>query len=270
MQQDDSYTLPEIDTKTASAARVYDYMLGGTDHYAVDRMWADQLEVMLPGSMAIARNNRRFLERVVRYLAEEREIRQFLDIGSGLPTQNNVHQIAQRMAPQARVVYVDSDPVVLAHQKVSALAENENTAFILADARDVDGILSHEQTTRLLDFSKPVAVLYLSFLHFVPDSDDPWGMVHHLMSHACPGSHLAISTIASEDSGIREMTTDYIKSNVKGGGQTRTKQQVEEFFTGLELVQPGLVDITRWRPDGREEPQSDHWVMFGGVACKPG
>src|SRR6266568_1885860 len=129
MQRDE---FADIDTKTPSAARVYDYMLGGTDNYAVDRMAAEQMEELLPGTKAMARNNRRFLERVVRYLAADCGIRQFVDNGSGLPTQNNVHNIAQGIAPESRVVYIDKDPVVLRHQKVNALAENENTAFILA------------------------------------------------------------------------------------------------------------------------------------------
>jgi hypothetical protein len=133
----------DIDTKTPSGARVYDYMLGGTDNYVVDRIAADQTEMMMPGTKALARNNRRYMERVVRYLASECGIRQFIDNGSGLPTLNNVHHIAQTIAPKSRVVYIDNDPVVLRHQRVSALAENENTAFVLADATDVDEILAH-------------------------------------------------------------------------------------------------------------------------------
>src|SRR6266568_4384890 len=150
----------DIDTKTTSGARVYDYMLGGTDNYAVDRMAAEQTERMLPGTMAMARNNRRYMERVVRYLAQDCGIRQFIDNGSGLPTQDNVHQIAQRLAPDSRVVYIDSDPVVVRHQKVNALAENQNTAFILSDARDFEPILDHQDTRRLIDFGQPTAVLY--------------------------------------------------------------------------------------------------------------
>lgn len=265
MQQDD---FPKIDTRIASAARVYDYMLGGTDNYAVDRAWASQLEEMLPGSGAIARNNRRFLERAVRYLSGECGIRQFIDSGSGLPTQNNVHQLAQGLAPGSRVVYIDSDPVVVQHQKVSALAENDDTAFLLADARDVEGILGQPEAQRLLDFSQPAAALYLSFLHFIPDDDDPWGMVRRMMSRLAPGSYLVISTIASDDASLRQWTTEYFRDTSRGG-QTRSKRDVEAFFDGLELVEPGLVNITQWRPDGGEEEQSDRWVMFGGIGRKP-
>src|SRR6266581_634664 len=163
----------DIDTKTPSAARIYDYMLGGTDNYAVDRMAADMGEEMLPGTKAMARNNRRFLERAVRYLAVDCGIRQFIDNGSGLPTQSNVHQIAQGIDPRSRVVYVDNDPVVLRHQ----------------------------------NFGEPAAALYLSFLHFIPDADDPWGMVRQMMSRLAPGSYLAISHVVSDDAGLRQHVT---------------------------------------------------------------
>jgi hypothetical protein len=267
MQQDD---FPDIDTKTPSGARVYDYMLGGTDNYAVDRAAADQTEDILPGTKAMARNNRRYMERVVRYLAQDCGIRQFIDNGSGLPTQNNVHHIAQSIAPESRVIYVDSDPVVLRHQKVSALAENENTAFILADARNVDEFLDHPETARLLNFDEPAAALYMTFLHFIADSDDPRGMVHRMMSRLAPGSYLALSHVVSDDPEVRQRMTDFAVSATRGHfGRIRKKQEVRAFFDGLEPVEPGLVNITTWRPDGREEEQSEQWIEFGGVARKP-
>jgi len=267
MEQDD---FPDIDTKTASGARVYDYMLGGSDNYAVDRFAADQVEDLLPGTKAMARNNRRFMERAVRYLAADCGIRQFIDNGSGLPTQNNVHQIAQGITPGSRVVYVDHDPVVLRHQRVNALAENESTAFILADARNVGEILSHHETARLLDFGQPAAALYLSFLHFIPDEDDPWRMTRQMMDRLAPGSYLAISHIVSDDPELRQTMTELARSNIRGSfGRIRRKQEVRDFFEGLELVEPGLVNITAWRPDGREEDQSQQWIVFGGVGRKP-
>jgi len=266
MQED----FPDIDTRTASGARIYDYMLGGTDNYAVDRVAANQVEELIPGTKAMARNNRRFLERVVRYLAADCGIRQFIDNGSGLPTQNNVHQIAQGLVHGSRVVYVDKDPVVLRHQRVNALAENDNTAFLLADARNVDEILSHPETARLLSLSEPAAALYLSFLHFVPDEDDPWGMVHRLMDRLAPGSYLVVSTITSDDLNLRETMTGLARGTISGNyGGVRTQAQVRAFFDGLELVEPGLVNVTHWRPDGREEEQSEQWIMFGGVGRKP-
>jgi hypothetical protein len=245
-------------------------MLGGTDNYAVDRMAAELGEEMLPGTKAMARNNRRFMERAVRYLAVDCGIRQFIDNGSGLPAQRNVHQIAQSIAPLSRVVYVDNDPVVLRHQKVSALADNANTAFLLEDARDVDKILGDPETARLLDFGEPVAALYLSFLHFIPDAGDPWGMVHRMMSHLAPGSYLAISHVVSDDAELRQNITSMAAEISKGRfGRIRKKQEVRAFFEGLDVVEPGLVNTIAWRPDGREEEQSRHWVMFGGVARKP-
>ncbi len=260
----------DIDTKTPSAARIYDYMLGGTDNYAVDRMAADMGEEMLPGTKAMARNNRRFLERAVRYLAVDCGIRQFIDNGSGLPTQSNVHQIAQGIDPRSRVVYVDNDPVVLRHQKVGALADNANAAFLLADARNVDEILGDPGTARLLNFGEPAAALYLSFLHFIPDADDPWGMVRQMMSRLAPGSYLAISHVVSDDAGLRQHVTGMAAEISKGRfGRIRKKEEVRAFFEGLEVVEPGLVNLTAWRPDGREEKQSQQWVMFGGIAHKP-
>jgi trans-aconitate methyltransferase len=265
MQPDD---FADIDTRTPSGARIYDYMLGGTDNYAVDRMAAEQVESILPGTKAMARNNRRFMERLVRYLTRDGGIRQFIDIGSGLPTRDNVHNIAQGIAPRSRVVYVDKDPVVLRHQRVSALAENENTAFLLADAGNVAEILDHPETVRLLNFGEPAAVLYLSFLHFIPDGQAQ-AMVRHMMSRLAPGSYLAISHPVSDDLELRQSMTDLASNTLKGFGAIRKKQEIRAFFDGLELVEPGLVDITAWRPDGREEEQSHQWIMFGGLGRKP-
>jgi hypothetical protein len=244
-------------------------MLGGTDNYAVDRVAVDRLEELLPGSKTMARNNRRFLERAVAILAKEYGIRQFIDIGSGLPTQNNVHQIVQSIDPTCRVVYVDIDPVVLTHQKVSALAENENAAFLQEDARDVDQILRHPDTERLIDFAEPATALYFSFLHFIPDEDDPWGMVRQMMDGLAPGSCLAISHVASDDPKVRRDATNLLLE-VLGGhfGRVRTKHEVRRFFGSLEIVEPGLVDVNTWRPDGREEQQAIRWVEYGGVARK--
>jgi hypothetical protein len=260
----------DIDTKTTSGARVYDYMLGGTDNYAIDRRTAELTEQMLPGTMAMARNNRRYMERVVRYLVRDCGIRQFIDNGSGLPTQNNVHHIAQAIDPASRVIYIDNDPVVLRHQKAVALAENHNTAFILADATHVDEILAHPETTRLLNPSEPAAALYLTFLHFIPDEADPRGMVARMMDHLAPGSYLAISHVASDDPAIRQRMTEFALNNTRGAfGRFRKKQEVRAFFDGLEVIEPGLGNVNDWHPDGREEEQSTQWIEFGGVARKP-
>jgi hypothetical protein len=261
----------EIDTKTVSGARVYDYLLGGTDNYAIDRMAADQVEDILPGTKAMARNSRRFLERVVRYLADERGIRQFIDNGSGLPTRDNVHQIAQRLAPDSRVIYVDSDPIVVRHQKVNALADNQNAAFVLSDARDVEHVLGHPETRRLIDFGKPVALMYFMFLHFIPDESDPGGMIRGVMDRLAPGSFLAVSHVVSDEPRVRQQMTAVSLANTRGNfGRIRSSEEVRAFFDGLEPVEPGLVDIREWRSDGRDEEQADRWFVFGGVARKPG
>ena len=268
MQVGDGFA--DIDTKTPSGARVYDYMLGGTDNYAVDRMTAEQTERMLPGTMALARNSRRFMERVVRYLAHDCGIRQFIDNGSGLPTASNVHHIAQAINPESRVLYIDKDPVVLRHQKVSALTENASTAFILADATNVDAILSHPEARRLLDPGEPTAALYLTFLHFIPDKADPAGMIRRMMDRLAPGSYLALSQVVSDDPEIRQRMTEFALANTRGNfGRFRKKQEVRAFFDGLQVLEPGLLDINDFRPDGREEPQSAAWIEFGGIGRKP-
>lgn len=268
MQTEDDF--PDLDTTTASAARMYNYALGGTDNYQVDRQAIDALEDMMPGACVGARDNRRYLERVVHYLAGECGIRQFIDNGSGLPTQNNVHQVAQRANPGARVVYIDSDPVVLRHQKVSALlAEDKSTAFILEDARNVDLILSHPDTTRLIDFDEPVAVLYLSFLHLIPDADDPWGLVRRTMDRTAPGSYLAISHAVADDPESRRKITDFFVARTGGHfGRIRKKSEVRTFFDGLEIVDPGLVNVGGWRADTRQA-RGYQSFEYGGVGRKP-
>jgi hypothetical protein len=267
MQPDD---FPEIDTRTASVARIYDALLGGTDNYEVDRRAADMTEDIAPGTYALTRNNRRYLERVVHYLAAECGIRQFVDHGSGLPTQNNVHQVAQRAAPGAKVVYVEIDPVVLAHGRVKALlAEDGSTAFIEADACDTGRILSHPDTQRLINFDEPVAALYFSFLHCIPDDRDPRGVVAAMMDRLAPGSYLAISHTTSDDPEVRERVTRFgLEATGGNWGRVRSREEVAEFFDGLETVPPGPARSVEWRPDGREEAESSEFFEYGGVARK--
>jgi hypothetical protein len=269
MQPED---FPEIDTRTASVARAYDALLGGTDNYEIDRRAADGMEDLMPGSYTLARNNRRYLERVVHYLAAECGIRQFIDNGSGLPTQNNVHQVAQKAGPGSRVVYVDIDPVVLAHGRVkSLLADDDSTAFIEADVCDTDRILSHPDTQRLINFDEPVAVLYFSFLHCIPDDRDPRGMVRRMIDRLAPGSYLALSHLSSDDPQVRERVTRFILDAFGGHwGRVRSPEEVAGFFDGLETVPPGPVSVTAWRPDGKEEREaSSEWFEYGGIGRKP-
>jgi hypothetical protein len=269
MRPDDDF--PELDTTTASAARMYDYVLGGTDNYSVDRQAVEALADMDPRAFAEARSNRRYLERVVRHLAGECGIRQFIDNGSGLPTQQNVHQVGRTVSPGVRVVYVDNDPVVLRHQKVSALqADDGSTAFLLEDARNVEGILDHPDTRRLIDFGQPVAVLYLSFLHLIPDADDPWGMIQHMLDRLVPGSYLAVSHVVSDDAGKRQQMTDFFLQRTGGHfGRVREKAEVQAFFDGLEIVDPGLMHVAGWRAEIPEDLRTRDFFEYGGVGRKP-
>jgi hypothetical protein len=221
----------------------------GNDNYAADRAAAEALLAVYPGAVSTARANRAFLARAVRYLAAEAGIRQFLDIGTGIPTAGNTHEIAQAIAPECRVVYVDYDPIVLAHAR--ALLDSSEagaTEYIDADLRDTDVILAG--AAGVLDFSKPVAVTLLAILHAIPDPDDPYAIVARLLDAVPPGSYLAISHAAS-DLLDRETMRSFADSWNNRGQQRitwRTREQVARFFTGTDLVEPGLVRVDEWRP----------------------
>lgn len=269
--EDDDFPGLDLDAKTAAVARMYDYTLGGTDNYQVDRQAVADLADIFPGTFIEARSNRRYLERVVQYLVGECGIRQFIDNGSGLPTQRNVHQVAQQVNPDARVVYVDNDPVVLRHQKVSALlASDHSTAFILEDARNLDRVLDHPDTKRLIRRDEPVGLLYLSFLHLIPDDDDPLGLVRRAMDWAAPGSYLAISHGASDDPETRRAVNDLFM-RVTGGhfGRIKETAEVREFFDGLEVADPGLVRTAGWRAEIPPDLLDLKVYEYGGVGRKP-
>lgn len=260
----------QIDVTKPSVARGYDYLLGGKDNYAVDREAAEALLAIAPSSRAAAINNRRFLERAVRYVAEHEGIEQFLDHGSGLPTQENVHQIAQRLVPGSRVIYVDNDPIVLVHGG-ALLAQDKHTAVIAADMRDIDGILGAPDVRRLIDLEKPVAVLFVSVLHCIPDSDDPGGVVRRIMDRVAPGSCLVLSHLVSDDPESRQKITDFMLAASGGNwGRVRTVEEVTSWFDGLDVISPGLVEVSRWRPYLDDRPQDTlEWIEYGGVARKP-
>jgi hypothetical protein len=262
---DQAGSLP-FDTSVAHQARMYDYMLGGKDNYAADRVATDAAFKIWPDMAFAARANRAFLGRIVRYLAGEAGIRQFLDIGTGIPTAGNTHQVAQDVAPESRVVYVDYDPVVLAHARALLTSSEEGaTEYIDADLRDTPAILTQAQ--RLLDFSRPVAVTLISILHAIPDADDPHAIVAALMDAVPAGSFLAISH-AGSDLLDREML-DSLENAWRGRMQQqitwRSQAQVARFFAGTDLVAPGLVRVEEWRPepgtaDGRK---SAYWSAVG-------
>ncbi len=259
-------TPPAFDISTAHPARVYDYLLGGKDHFAADREAAEEIVAISPNVLASVRANRAFLRRVVRYLAGEAGIRQFLDIGTGLPTAENTHQVAQQIAPQARIVYVDNDPIVLTHARALLTSTAEGAcAYVDADVRDTDLVLREAAAT--LDFGEPIAVMILCTMQYIPDADDPHGIVAALMNAVAPGSYLAMSD-TTRDIDSRTMTTGAAKYNARLGSATftpRTRAEYIRFFDGLDFVEPGLVPLPQWRP---ESPPTEVLPMYAAVGRK--
>jgi hypothetical protein len=255
-----------IDTTVPHSARIWNYWLGGKDNYAVDREAGDQYKEIFPGIAVVARTSRGFLTRAVRYLAGEAGIRQFLDIGTGIPTASNTHEVAQAEAPASRVVYVDNDPVVLVHARALLASGPEGaTAYVDADLRDSERIV--DQAAGTLDFSAPVAVMLVSVLHVIPDRDDPAAIVGRLMGAAAPGSFLCISHPASDID--RAATEGARRYNALAGQPAllRDRTEVERFFDGLELVDPGVVPLPQWRPRTELEAKT-RAAAWGGVARK--
>jgi hypothetical protein len=259
---------PKIDTTVAHIARVYDYWLGGKDHFAVDRAVGDKVVEIHPETVLSVRANRAFLARSVRYLAATEGIRQFLDIGTGLPSANNTHEVAQAVAPAARIVYVDNDPIVLAHARALLTSSREGaTAYLDADIKDTLAILAG--AAEVLDFSQPVAVMLVAVLHMLRDEDNPGDIVARLMSAVPPGSFLVVSHLASDvqNETMAEMRRR-LNESMTQQFTMRTRAQVTGFFDGLRLVDPGVVLTHEWRPDSAEESATPG-VLWAGVARKP-
>jgi hypothetical protein len=260
-----SAEISPFDTSVARQARIYNYLLGGKDNFAADREAAKQAIAAFPGLAAWARNNRAFLARAVRYLVSEAGVRQFLDIGTGLPTAENTHEVAQRIAPESRIVYVDNDPVVLVHAQALLTSSPEGaTAYIKADFRDPETIL--ETAAATLDFTQPVALMLLAILHVIPSADDPWAIVGRIMAALPSGSYLVISHPASDIHAdqIAEMTERLNRrlGNVVSAG--RTREEVARFFAGLDLVEPGIVPAPQWRPAaGPYRPEDPSYAALG-------
>ncbi|MGH3382695.1 MAG: SAM-dependent methyltransferase [Actinoallomurus sp.] len=251
---------PTFDISRPSPARMYDFFLGGKDNFEVDRKAGKTVNDALGDVMThdIVWENRRFLQRAVRFMAES-GIDQFVDLGTGLPTQGNVHEIAQRANPGARVVYVDYDPIVLAHGR-ALLADNDTTTVITADMRDPDAVLSHPEMVSFIDFSRPVAVLSVAVLHFIPDSDDPSGIVRRFRGAMAPGSYLALSHLTTSGPPAEEVDQVVeVYKNATSPIVFRSREVIETFFAETELVDPGLVRPWQWQPDGTESPQTD-WL----------
>jgi hypothetical protein len=263
---------PKIDTTKPHAARMYDYLLGGKDHFAVDRATAEKAMLAIPTGRTAARENRAFLGRAVRYLVAEAGIRQFLDIGTGLPSANNVHEVAQAAAPESRIVYVDNDPIVLAHARALLTSTPQGrSAYIEADLCEPEKILAAPAIGATLDLSKPVALMLVGILHFVPDEANPREAVATLLDALPPGSYLAASHGAPEfnPDGARAWSRTYRDSGVPF--QLRTADEFTELaFGGLKFVDPGLVVVSDWRPEGPgPRPLPEEVGIVGGVALKP-
>jgi hypothetical protein len=258
-----------IDTTVPTPARMYDFWLGGHDNFAVDRAAALAVSEAIPEIKLMALENRKFLRRAVRYLIGEAGIAQFLDIGTGLPTQGNVHQVAQQVNPDARVVYVDNDPMVLAHSR--ALKTGGNAAVIQADVRDPAAILTHPRTLELIDFRQPLAVLLVAVLHFIGASEDPYGIVRSFCDALPPGSYVVISHaqdgILGGDSA--DKVEEQYRKTVASGATLRDRDEILRFFAGFELAHPGLVPVPYWRPDEPESPDADKVRVLGAVGRKP-
>ena len=258
-----------LDTSVAHPARVYDYWLGGKDNFAADREAAERVLAVAPGLRFRVRANRAFLGRVTRFLAADAGVRQFLDIGTGIPTGDNTHEVAQRAAPDARVVYVDNDPIVLLHAQALLRSTPQGmTDYVQADLREPGLIL--DRAAKGLDFSQPVAIMLLGVLHLVSDSEDPWAIVARLMSALPACSYLAISHPAIDIHRSQAMVQQVYNQNVSTPQTLRTRDQVARFFTELELVEPGLVQVHQWRPDPHDFAPAGVVSAHGAVGRKKG
>ena len=261
-----------IDTTRPHPARVYNYLLGGKDNFAVDRETAEKVMQSWGTARAAARENRAFLGRAVRYLVTEAGIRQFLDIGTGLPSANNVHEVAQSIAPQCRVVYVDNDPIVLAHARaLLASSPQGRTAYIDADARQPEKILADPLTLDTLDFSQPIALMLVAILHFIPDDQDPAAMIATLLDALPSGSYLVATHVTPEYDPDMLYGAGRVYQDRGLSGALRTADELAALaFTGLEMVEPGIVPVSEWRPEGDgPHPLPAEVNANAGVARKP-
>ncbi|MFK4145184.1 SAM-dependent methyltransferase [Streptomyces sp. NPDC004065] len=264
-----------IDPTKPSIARVYDYLLGGKDNYAVDREIGEVFKRDLPGSVAIAFANRAALTRAVKEIATSTGVRQFIDLGSGLPTADNVHQVAQRHAPESRVVYVDIDPQVLIHGR-ALLEENDRTRVVPADVRKPEDIRTHPDTRQLIDFEQPVAVMFSAILHHVNDEEDPAGIVRYWRDQVPSGSYFFVSHFRSGNN-PETVEAEKVLQETFGRGRWRTDAEIAALLDGLEILDPGIVPAPLWRPDTVDGPWAGGgreltvWerLIAAGLARKP-
>jgi hypothetical protein len=262
---------PRLDTRVPQVARIYDYWLGGKDNFTADRSAGQEAVAAFPGIRLSAQANRGFLRRTVRYLAGERGLRQFLDIGTGLPTADNTHEVAQAIAPGSKVVYVDNDPLVLAHARALLTSKPEGlTAYLDADLVDTGAIL--EQAAQTLDFTQPVGIMLLAILHYIPDLAEARRIVSTLIGAVPAGSFLVIShagtdLLPDDVAAFEKSLNVYLPADRHH--TARPREVVAELFDGIELVEPGLVRVSDWRPDSAEEAATPT-ILWGGVARKAG
>ncbi|MFC4585217.1 SAM-dependent methyltransferase [Sphaerisporangium corydalis] len=256
-----------IDTTRPSIARAYDVVLNGKDNYEVDRAFVAEIVKVVPEIYDVAAYNRQILGRGVRFLTGQ-GIDQFIDLGSGLPTVQNTHHVAQGENPEAKVVYVDNDPMVLAHGR-ALLAENAGTAVVTSDLRRPATILADPAVERLIDLTRPVGVMLVGILHHLHDDEDPQGIVDAYMAAVPPGSYLFITHFCASTQEARDAERQYLA--LLGTGRFRTPEEITGFFDGFELVEPGVVPLPLWRPDGPvpEKLTVGHQLMYGGIARKP-
>jgi S-adenosyl methyltransferase len=260
---------PFVDASVPNVARIYDYLLGGKDNYSADREAAVELVRLVPDALRACHHNRRFLQRAVHFLTTHVGVRQFIDIGTGLPTQGNVHEVAQSLEPDARVLYVDYDPVVISHAQ-ALLVKNPLTVAINRDLRDPGQIIGHPALQALIDLNKPVATLLVAVLHFIPDDDDPYGIVDELKEAMPSGSYLVASHITADE--VPEQVTTKVRElydRTTAPAFPRTRAGIERFFDGMEVIAPGLSDVSVWRADSRLPGEPGRTLFYGGVGRKP-
>lgn len=261
----------ELNTDVAHSARVYDYLLGGKDHYAADREAAEEVVKVAPYMRTSIRASRNFMVRMAHHLAAECGIRQYLDIGTGLPTSPNLHEVVQAVDPSSRVIYVDNDPIVLVHARALLTSTPEGRSrYIQADLSDPDAILTAPEVREALDLSRPVALCLIAVVHFINDDDEANAVVRRLLEPLPSGSYLALSAINIESAAVpvRAAIREYNARGIKSKG--RTTAQIKSYFDGMELVDPGVTPAHHWRPDDEARRIDDSQVsIWGGLARKP-
>ncbi|GAA2083708.1 SAM-dependent methyltransferase [Actinomadura alba] len=266
-EQQAEWAAKGVDITKPSIARAYDVVLNGKDNFAVDRAFVGEIVKVVPEIYDVATYNRQILGRGVRFLADQ-GIRQFLDLGSGLPTVRNTHHVAQEVAKESRIVYVDNDPMVLAHGR-ALLVENDRTTVVTADVREPESILGDPEVRNLIDFTQPVAIMLVGILHHLHDDEGPQRIVDMFMNAVPSGSHLFVTHFCASSQDARDAEEKFLA--LLGTGRFRTEEEIHAYFSGLQLLEPGVVPLPNWRPDGPvpDELTIGQKLMYGGLALKP-